>query len=50
MDAGEINEKAYLVQAVARDRRASEIDALYAEPADPQIITLSVITLKGSKA
>lgn len=40
MEAGEINEKAYLNQAVARDRRAAEIEALYAEPAGASIITL----------
>ena len=38
MAAGEITDKAYLNQRLTLQRRASEVDTLYASPADPRVI------------
>ena len=38
---GEINEKTYLNQALARDARAAEIDALYADPLATGVVSIS---------
>jgi feruloyl-CoA synthase len=38
LDAGEITDKGYVNQRAVLERRAGEIDALYAEPADPRVI------------
>ena len=38
MAAGEITDKAYLNQRLTLQRRASEVNSLYATPADPRVI------------
>jgi len=38
MAAGEITDKAYLNQRLTLQRRASDVEALYAAPADPRVI------------
>jgi feruloyl-CoA synthase len=38
--AGEMTDKGYLNQRLALARRAGEVEALYAEPDDPRVITL----------
>jgi len=39
MAAGEITDKGYINQRLALQRRAAEVEALYARPADPRVIT-----------
>lgn len=38
LEAGEITDKGYVNQRAVLDRRAAEVQALYAEPADPRVI------------
>lgn len=38
VDAGEITDKGYINQRAALERRAAEVEALYAEPSDPRVI------------
>ena len=38
MAAGEITDKAYLNQRLTLQRRAADVEALYATPADPRVI------------
>jgi feruloyl-CoA synthase len=40
-DAGEITDKGYVNQRAVLARRAAEVEALHAEPADPRVIRLS---------
>jgi feruloyl-CoA synthase len=40
-DAGEITDKGYINQRAVLARRAAEVEALYAQPADPRVIRLS---------
>jgi feruloyl-CoA synthase len=37
--SGEITDKGYINQALARERRAFEAERLFADPADPDILT-----------
>ena len=37
--SGEITDKGYINQALARERRAFEVERLFARPADPDILT-----------
>jgi feruloyl-CoA synthase len=39
MAAGEITDKGYINQRLTLQRRAAEVEALYARPADPRVIT-----------
>ena len=38
--SGEITDKGYINQALARERRAAEVERLYREPPDPEVIVL----------
>jgi feruloyl-CoA synthase len=38
VDAGEITDKGYVNQRAVLERRAAEVAALHAEPADPRVI------------
>ena len=40
VDAGEITDKGYVNQRAVLARRAAEVEALYAEPADPRVIRI----------
>ena len=37
-DAGEITDKGYINQRAVLARRAADVQALYAQPADPRVI------------
>ena len=40
MAAGEITDKGYINQRLTLQRRAADVDALYAVPADPRVVRL----------
>jgi feruloyl-CoA synthase len=40
MAAGEITDKGYINQRLTLERRAAEVDALYAVPPDPRVIRI----------
>ena len=40
-NAGEITDKGYIAQALARSLRAEAVERLFAEPADAEVIVLS---------
>jgi feruloyl-CoA synthase len=40
MAAGEITDKGYINQRLTLQRRAADVDALYALPADPRVVRL----------
>jgi feruloyl-CoA synthase len=40
-DAGEITDKGYVNQRAVLQRRAAEVQALYASPVDPRVILAS---------